>query len=396
MYDVVICGGAMTGATLALALTHLTQNKLRIAIIEKQIPHQHQQSGFDARCIALSAGTCQRLNQIKLSDGQSLWQQCQGIVEPILHIHVSDKGHTGLVEFHAHEFNIPQLGAVVELAAVGKILLTQIQQCDTIDYFCPDEVQQIERCADSVIIRLKSQRELVTKLLVGADGSHSRVASAVGISQEIIRQYGQTALIANIQVQQPHDGRAFERFTEEGPIALLPMKDNLMTLVWCVKQAEALLELTETDFLAQLQQRFGWRLGKLQHCGTRFAYPLNLTRASASIQPRIALIGNAAQTLHPIAGQGFNLGMRDVLSLANVISNAFVQQQDWGEYAILQHYAAQRAIDQQKIMALTDGLVSVFANNLLPMQIGRNLGLIGLAQSTLLRQYFAKPALGWI
>ncbi|PJG84536.1 2-octaprenyl-6-methoxyphenyl hydroxylase [Conservatibacter flavescens] len=396
MYDVVINGGAMTGSTLALALTHLTQGKCRIAIIEKQSPSLHQHSGFDSRCIALSDGTCQRLDQIQLPHGQSLWSQMQPIITPIQHIHVSDKGHFGLVEFHAKEFNLPQLGVVVELSAMGNLLLQQIQRCPNIDYICPDEIQQIERTKQIVHITLKNGRRLTTSLLVGADGANSKIAHTFNMTQDIIRQYGQTAIIANIQPQQAHLGRAFERFTDEGPIALLPMANNLMTLVWCVKQAEPLLHLSDAAFLSQLQQRFGWRLGKLQQCGPRVAYPLHLTKASHSIQPRVVLIGNAAQTLHPIAGQGFNLGIRDVLNLAKIVSDAFMQQQDWGEYKVLQRYAMKRTADQQSIINLTDGLVSLFSNHLLPMQIGRNLGLITLAQSQLLRQYFAKPTLGWI
>ena len=240
-YDVVIIGGAMAGATLALALSAKTQGQMRIAIVEKQAPQQHQQSGFDARCIALSDGSCQRLNRIQLPDKQRLWQKIQGIATPIKQIHVSDKGHSGIVEFSAHEFDLEALGAVVELQQMGQCLLQAMQQYPHLDYLAPQQVEQIEYLPSAVKIRLKNDRTLRAKLLVGADRSRSQVASAASIEQQLQREYGQTAIITNVQVQQPHQYRAFERFTDEGPLALLPMAGNLMSLVWCVKQPHALM-----------------------------------------------------------------------------------------------------------------------------------------------------------
>lgn len=395
-YDVVIIGGAMAGATLALALSAKTQGQMRIAIVEKQAPQQHQQSGFDARCIALSDGSCQLLNRIQLPDKQRLWQKIQGIATPIKQIHVSDKGHSGIVEFSAHEFDLEALGAVVELQQMGQCLLQAMQQYPHLDYLAPQQVEQIEYLPSAVKIWLKNDRTLRAKLLVGADGSRSQVASAASIEQQLQREYGQTAIITNVQVQQPHQYRAFERFTDEGPLALLPMAGNLMSLVWCVKQPQALMSLDENAFLQQLQQRFGWRLGKLQQCGKRFAYPLNLYRAAQHIQPRTALVGNAAQTLHPVAGQGFNLGIRDLMALADVVADNFAAQQDIGDYALLQRYEEIRQADQQHIIQLTDSLVSVFANNLLPLQLARNLGLMALSQCRLAKQHFAKATLGWL
>lgn len=395
-YEVVIIGGAMAGATLALALSSKTQGKIRIAIVEKQAPQQHQQSGFDARCIALSDGSCRRLNQIQLPDKQRLWQKIQEIATPIKQIHVSDKGHSGIVEFRAQEFGLEALGSVVELQQMGQCLLQAMRQYPHLDYLAPQQVEHIEYQPSAVEIRLKNNRTLRAKLLVGADGSLSQVASAASIEQELLRDYEQTAIITNVQVQQPHQYRAFERFTDEGPLALLPMAGNLMSLVWCVKQPQALIALDDNAFLHQLQQRFGWRLGKLQQCGKRFAYPLNLYRAAQHIRPRTALVGNAAQTLHPVAGQGFNLGIRDLMALADVVADNFSAQQNIGDYAPLQRYKEIRQADQQHIIQLTDNLVSIFANNLLPLQLIRNLGLMALSQCRLAKQHFAKATLGWL
>ena len=395
-YDIVIVGGAMTGTTLALALSAFTNGKMKIAVLERQPAKQHQQSGFDARCIALSDGSCQKFSRIILPDGQNLWQKIQPFSTHIEQIHVSDKGHSGIVEFSAREFHLQQLGAVIELQQAGQIMLQAVEQSDNIDYLCPVEIAHIERSQDGVKISLKNDRTLTAQLLIGADGTKSEVASAVNISQEMLHDYGQTAIIANVQTQQPHQNRAFERFTTEGPLALLPMKDNLMSLVWCVRHADELLHAGENAFLTRLQQQFGWRLGCFQRCGQRFAYPLTLSCAPQHIQARTVLIGNAAQTLHPIAGQGFNLGIRDVMTLANILSYAYLQQQEIGDDALLQQYENKRKADQKQMIQLTDGLLTIFANNLLPLQIGRNLGLMALAQSSMLREYFAKPTLGWI
>lgn len=394
-YDVIIVGGAMAGASLALALSSQTSGKMRIAVLEKQTQNQHAQQGFDARCIALSEGSCRLFDRIRFPQ-QSLWQKIQPVATPIKQIHVSDKGHSGIVEFTAEEFRLSQLGCVVELEQIGQILLEQIQSAENINYLCPVEIERIERGVEKVKITLKNDRTLTAQLVIGADGGTSVLASAVGISQEILKDYAQTAIISTIQAQQPHQNRAFERFTPEGPLALLPLSQNRLSLVWCVKNAEPFLNADEQQFLNKLQQCFGWRLGKLQACGKRVAYPLKLQRATQHCQSRIALIGNAAQTLHPIAGQGFNLGIRDVMNLAGILSEAYGNKQDLGGYKLLSAYETQRMQDQHNIIGFTDNLVSLFANNLLPLQIGRTLGLTALSASALLRQQFAKPTLGWI
>ncbi|MFD0966240.1 2-octaprenyl-6-methoxyphenyl hydroxylase [Seminibacterium arietis] len=395
-YDVIIVGGAMAGATLALALSSKTNGKIKIAVLEKKSPKKHVQGGFDARCIALSDGSCRYFNEIILPQKCNLWQLLSPVAEPIHHIHVSDKGHFGIVKFDATEFHLNQLGAVIELSEVGDILLAAISKYSNIDYIAPVDVEQIHFTEHNVKIDIKNDRTLQAKLLVGADGNYSTVGNAAGISTEIVQQYQQTAIITNISTQKSHQNCAFERFTTEGPLALLPMKNNLMSLVWCVKDHSQLMNLNETDFLAILQQHFGWRVGKLQKCGQRFAYPLNLYRTQKHIAHRVALVGNAAQTLHPIAGQGFNLGIRDVMALADTISQQFLCQQDIGDYQTLQKYEQLRLADQQRIMSLTNSLVSIFANDLLPFQIGRNLGLMALSQLPLLKQYLAKPMLGWL
>lgn len=395
-YDVIIVGGAMTGVTLALALSHASAGQLRIAVLEKQIQHQHSQGGFDSRCIALSDGSCKRFAQVELPEGSNLWQKLQPISTPIQHIHISDRGHSGLAQLNAQEFHLQQLGAMIELNQAGQILLQACAQYPNIDYLAPVGIAQLSLQPEQVEVQLRDQRTLQGKLIVGADGTQSLVAKTAGIQQNLVREYQQSAIITNVLVQQAHQNRAFERFTTEGPIALLPMQNNLMSLVWCVKDPASLMQQDDNAFLTALQQAFGWRLGKFLQCGKRVVYPLNLYQAEQHIQARVALIGNAAQTLHPIAGQGFNLGIRDVMTLAQVVAQRYQAKQDIGDYQGLLPYAQSRQPDQQQIINLTDSLLSIFANDLLPFQLGRTLGLMTLAQSRLLRQHFAKPTLGWV
>ncbi|MBE2897549.1 2-octaprenyl-6-methoxyphenyl hydroxylase [Pasteurellaceae bacterium 20609_3] len=392
-YDVVIIGGAMSGATLALMLA---QAKLRVAVVEQHLPKAHHDGGFDARCIALSHGSMQLLNRVRGAQC-SLLGAVRGDLCGIEQIHISDQGHSGMVTLEAAKLNLRALGAVVPLARMGEVLMRFINAQENIDYLAPASVERVDYLADSVQVTLTDGSQLDSQLLVAADGTHSRTARAAGIGLETLSDYGQSAVIANVKTELPHQHRAFERFTANGPVALLPMHDNVMSLVWCERQAraEALMAASEPHFLSELQRAFGWRLGKLEHVSPRFCYPLKLQKAQLLHAQRLVLVGNAAQTLHPIAGQGFNLGLRDIATLAVMLGQAHAQGQDLGASALLSDYARARENDKTRIMQLTDSLVSIFANPLLPFAVGRNLGLGWLACNRTLRQHFIKPTLGW-
>ncbi len=206
------------------------------------------------------------------------------------------------------------------------------------------------------------------------------------------------ALIANVSTQIAHQGRAFERFTEHGPLALLPMSGGRSSLVWCHPQEKrhAVENWSDTQFLAELQRAFGWRLGRFTQVGTRSCYPLALQQANQQVSHRLALVGNAAQTLHPIAGQGFNLGMRDVMSLAETLAAAHHQQRDIGSFNVLQQYQQRRQPDRQATIGVTDSLVRLFANRYSPLVVGRNLGLMTMDNLPLLRNQLASRTLGWV
>lgn len=389
--SVIIAGGGMTGATLALAISHLTQGALPVTLIEAIAPGERAHPGYDGRAIALAAGTCQQLAAI------NLWPALADCATPITHVHVSDRGHAGFVNIHAADYGVSALGNVVELHETGNRLYQLLRKAPGVTLRCPEQVSRVEQHQDRVSVTLTNGEQLSGSLLVAADGSHSRTAAACGIQWQR-DDYQQIAVIANVTTQIPHQGRAFERFTQHGPLALLPMSHGRSSLVWCHPPAakSRIDSWSDAEFLAELQQAFGWRLGRFTQVGQRASYPLALQTASRTIAHRLALVGNAAQTLHPIAGQGFNLGIRDVMSLAETLAAAQRQQEDIGGFAVLQRYSQRREPDRAATIGVTDGLVRLFANRYLPLMVGRNLGLMTMDTLPWLRNRLAERTLGWV
>ncbi|CCN50584.1 2-octaprenyl-6-methoxyphenol hydroxylase [Vibrio nigripulchritudo MADA3029] len=387
-YDVVIAGGAMAGATLALALEQHSDSSLSIAVIEPHKVEHTSHPGYDARSIALSHGTSLLLEKM------SLWEQVRPLATPIEHIHVSDRSHAGIANIDKSDVSLPALGYVVELADVGRIYQSRLDAAPNIDFLCPESVKAVERHTEKVIITLASGENIEAKLLVAADGALSPSAQSLNLPLSE-HDFEQVALIANISLSQPHQGQAFERFTDSGPLALLPMSDNRMSLVWCLRpdKVEEVLSMPDDAFLTALQKSFGWRLGEFTKVGERASYPLLMRSRDQIISHRFAAVGNAAQTLHPIAGQGFNLGIRDVASLAEQINKHL---EDPGHYSVLSAYRTRREQDRNKTMDLTSGLVHLFSNDYVPMRVGRNLGLMAFEASGAAKASLLARALGMV
>ncbi|TOQ68297.1 2-octaprenyl-6-methoxyphenyl hydroxylase [Vibrio parahaemolyticus] len=387
-YDVVIAGGAMAGATLALAIEHLSQGALRVAVVEPFKAQSDQHPGFDSRSIALSYGTVNLLRHLEL------WSAIEPFSTPIEHIHVSDRSHAGMTDITKHDVGVEALGYVVELADVGRVYQELLTHSTAIDLYCPNSAKHITRTQENVTIELASGELLNTKLLVAADGAVSQCCQQIGLELSE-HDFDQVAVIANIVTQEPHQGRAFERFTENGPVALLPMSDNRMSLVWCLRpdDAQIVMELSESEFLERLQQDFGWRLGAMQKVGLRASYPLLLRHRKQNISHRFAIVGNAAQTLHPIAGQGFNLGIRDVVTLAEELVK---QGEDVGRYQGLIRFSQRREADRNETIWLTSSLVHVFSNDLLAMRIGRNTALAAMDNLSIFKQPLLRHTLGLV
>jgi len=389
--SVIIVGGGMAGATLALAISSLTQGRMAVDLVEATRPDDRSHPGFDARAIALAQGTCQQLTRI------GVWPALRDCATAITEVHVSDRGHAGFVNLYAQDYQVDALGQVIELHDAGQRLFALLAKAPGVTLHCPARVVDVVRTAEQAEVLLDNGRRISGKLLVAADGSRSALAQACNLQWQQ-SDYPQFATIANVTTAVHPQGRAFERFTRYGPLALLPMSQGRSSLVWCHarEDREQVDAWDDARFINELQQAFGWRLGRILRAGKRHSYPLSLLTANQHVSHRLALVGNAAQTLHPIAGQGFNLGLRDVMSLAETLAQAQQDGEDPGSYALLSRYQQRRQQDQQATIGVTDGLIRLFANRYGPLVVGRNLGLMAMAQLPAVRDAFAKRTLGWV
>lgn len=353
-YDLIIVGGGMVGASLAIALKN---SGLRIAVIEAIATNAPQQPSYDDRGIALAYGSQ------RIFESMGLWPQFAQHCTAISDVHVSDRGHFGVTRLSAKDEHVPALGQVITARVMGSILKSALSSQDNLSYLCPIKVKAVQQYDDFVEVELDNNQMLSTQLLVAADGGQSTIRHLLKLGA-LEHDYQQTAITANITTERPHNGKAFERFTDSGPIALLPMSDNRSSLVWTVKTGDetALLNATEHEFLNQLQARFGHRLGRFLRVGQRHHYALKRMQTDQPVQQRIVLIGNAAHSLHPIAGQGFNLGLRDVAALADVLVNADAKH-DCGDARLLHDYQQWRVQDHDKVIKATEHLVNIFSND---------------------------------
>ena len=389
-YDILIIGGGMVGASLAAALA---RQPLRIGIIESTSLAAKTQPGYDDRVIALSYGSRCILKSM------GVWEKLQSDTNPIDNIHVSDRGHCGFTRLSAEDESVEALGYVVPSRSIGQTLHAYIKKQSHIDLICPASWMELESDSNQVTLTVTKEgaepQTLTTRLLVAADGGQSAIREKLGI-QTKTRDYQQSAIITNITPQQPHQNRAFERFTETGPLAMLPMTENRCSVVWTARtdQQQELLDLDDETFLKRLQERFGYRLGRLTKVGSRFAYPLKLIQALEQVRPRIAIIGNAAHSLHPLAGQGFNLGLRDVAALAETTATAIQKGDDPGDINTLEQYAEARKRDHSTVLTATDTLVRLFTQPFIPIALARNKALTLLDIFPPAKHLLAQHAMG--
>lgn len=399
-YDILIIGGGMAGASLALALKDLP---LSIGIVEAVPYESQQQPAFDARAIALAEGSH------RIFQAMGIWQAmvARGVTA-IEHIHVSDRGSFGSARLEAVEEGVAALGYVVEGRVIGGALTEVLAQLSNVELLCPAQLTKLTVEADGVEAALVvdgAPRSVRARLLVAADGVHSTVRQRVD-ARSWSMGYGQTAVIATVTTDRPHGNVAYERFTDTGPLALLPCdpphdweqetRGHRWSLVWTARdhQVEEMLGLGDDEFLHRLQQRFGYRAGRFLRTSERYAYPLVFDFVRQAAQSRIAFIGNAAHAIHPVGGQGFNLGLRDVAALAEVIADAVAAGEDIGTMAALRPYVAWRRPDYLRVAAFTDGLVRLFSNRLPPLRLARNFGLLGMDILPPAKHLFARQAMG--
>jgi 2-octaprenyl-6-methoxyphenol hydroxylase len=431
-YDIVIAGGGMIGTSLGLALAPL---KLRVGIVEAVPRGAAQQPSFDDRSTALS-----RSSQ-RTFEAMGLWPGIVAASTPIRNIHVSDKGRFGFSHIDAAEQNVEALGYVVINRVLGQVLQTSLATVDGLDFLCPAKICGVRTSDEVVTTSIEEQgvrRSLSCRLLVAADGANSTARDMIGISASRV-DYEQWAVVGNLLPEKDPDNRAFERFTDTGPIAMLPIADKRAAFVWISAPARAqeLLTLADGEFTRRLQDAFGYRLGKFSKVGKRAAYPLALTKANGLIAKRSVVVGNAAHGLHPVAAQGFNLGMRDVAALCDCILDAQMDNAaahdaaqagppdptqagppdptqvgppdptqagppdptqvgppDPGTAAILENYSKWRQLDHKKLVHFTDGIVQLFGDQRRPVKTLRNLGMLGFDLIPGVRKTFARHTMG--
>ncbi len=380
-YDILVGGGGMIGTSLALALEPLG---LRVCVVEPVESGETAQPSFDDRSTALSRSTQ------RMFEAMGLWPEIRDASTPITRIHVSDKGRFGFSHIDAKEQGVEALGNVVINRVLGGVLRQHLASARTVDLRCPARIESVENNEDGVRATLDNGDIIEAPLMVAADGARSSLRTLLGIGVET-KDYGQTAIIGNLLPDRPAEGIAYERFTEQGPLAFLPIADKRVAFVWVLETsaAQELLELDDSEFTARIHDAFGHRLGSFAKIGRRQAYPLTLSKAQRLVAGRSVLVGNSAHGLHPVAAQGFNLGLRDVAALCDCIKDA---PGDVNEQ--LARYAEWRQRDQRTLVSITDGLVELFRSERPVGRIARNAGMLGFDFIPGVRRAFARQMMG--
>ena len=389
--DICIAGGGMVGGTLAWALANAGY---RVRLIEPQAYVSDETPLLiNERSIALSAGSRVLLEQL------GLWHGLAEQVASIEHIHVSEKGRAGFTRLHAVAEGVPALGYVVPSSAMLRHLYTLLDGLPNLQLELGAVPAAPAPQEDRINYRLQTVAGSeadhgACRLMLACDGTQSPLRELLGISMRR-HDYEQFAVLANVRCESPHGNVAYERFTAEGPLAMLPLGDHHVAVVYTVaaEELEAVLALSDGDMLAALQTRFGHRLGRLSDIGERVAYPLALTESVSQSAGRVVLMGNAARTLHPVSGQGFNLALRDVAALLELLTHDGVLA-DPGESALVARFCEQRRLDQKTMVRFTDTLVRTFRGKASVFSHLRSLGLVGLDQLNPLKTAFAKHSMG--
>lgn len=392
-YDVIFAGGGMVGLTLAIALS---EQGLRCAVVDKENPAALQTVGYDGRASAIALGSARVLQAI------GVWDKLDGEVSPIWDIRVVDghpmRGVSPLFLHYDHDdVGEDPFGWIIENRMVRRALARRAAEIDTLDLIAPVSIERIDRDARCARAVLSDGRRLVAPLAIAADGKFSRQREAAGIRTSGWR-YRQTSIVCTVRHELPHNGVAVELFLPGGPFAMLPMTDDRCNIVWSedIAVAEQLLALDETAFLEELRGRFGDWLGVVELAGPRFSHPLSLSQAERYTDERLALVGDAAHAIHPIAGQGLNMGLRDTAAMAEVLVEAARVGLDFGSQPVLDRYERWRRFDNVLLAAVTDGLTRLFSNDIPPVRLARDIGLAAVNRLPPAKHFLMRHAMGMV
>ncbi len=390
IHDVLIIGGGLVGASLACALE---DSGLDVALVESEPPRASVLPDSDARSLALAAASLNALDAIGVA--RHLLAQ----PTPIRRIHVSRRGDFGAVALRAEDYGRAAFGGVVPAPSLGIALQSRLRELRGFSHYTGARLvalRETDGMREADIVRDGETIALRARLLVGADGTASFVRESLGIVASS-HDYSQHLFAGSVRAARPSDGQAWERFTDDGPMALLPQASGGYGCICTVPsaRAEEVAALDDAGFIALLQERFGWRAGRFLAVGRRVGYPLRQLVAERLVASRAVVMGNAAQTLHPIGAQGFNLGLRDALTLAGLVRDVGEHGGDMGKASLLDIYAQRRLEDREETLRFSDGFARITANPAPPLRLLRSLAINALDASPSLRASLVGGAMGF-
>ncbi len=389
--DIAIVGAGLNGAMMSLALA---EAGFTVTLIDPQTLKSKQNPHFDGRSYSLAIAS------VRLMQALGLWEELAPNAQPILEIKVADgRAYSNpspyFLHFDHHEIEEGPMGHMVEDRHLRPLLQKRLQSVSQINYRAGLSVSEMTITDTHAELRLNTEETLTTRLVIGADGRQSQTAERAGIKRTGWR-YGQTALVCALSHNIPHQGVACQYFMPPGPLAILPLTGNRSSIVWTESDANAatIMAMDDTDYMAVLQPRIGDYLGKVELAGARYSYPLNLTIAQNYVMPRLALVGDAAHGVHPIAGQGLNLGLRDIAALSEVLSDARLRGEDFSSLAVLLRYQEWRRFDTTALAVATDAVNKLFSNDNSFLRTLRDLGMGAINSLPALRRSFIREAAG--
>ncbi|MFZ0695264.1 MAG: UbiH/UbiF/VisC/COQ6 family ubiquinone biosynthesis hydroxylase [Alphaproteobacteria bacterium] len=390
--DVLLIGGGFIGLTLGAALA---QSGLRCAVIDREKATTALDDKFDGRSSAIAFGSARALRTL------GIWRRLEEFAEPILEIRVSDNNAPFFLHYDHRELDPAlrdeALGFIVENRHIRRALFDHAAECPGLEFENGLSVVNLARSQSGAAAMLSDGRVIEADLAIAADGRDSQIRRDAGIP--VARwSYPQIAIVCTVAHEKDHRGIAHERFLPAGPFAILPMKNRRSSIVWTERSSEVprILKLDAAAFKAELERRFGDFLGRLEVVGPRWSYPLGLIHADRYVDRRLALVGDAAHAIHPIAGQGLNLGLRDVAVLAEVLADAKRASRDIGAPEVLARYERWRRFDAFALIVATDGLNRLFSNDIGPIRLARDLGLAAVNRMPALKRFFMRHAMGLV
>lgn len=392
--EVLIIGGGLVGATLAIALG---QAGLEVAVVDTQDPKEGLDAGFDGRASAIALATRRVLQRL------DIWPALDKAAAPIKDIRVSEGRSLFFLHYDHKDAGNEAFGYMVENRNMRKALFRRLQELDNVRLFAPDRVKTLDRQSGGVKADLAGGGQINARLVVACDGRASKTRAEAGIAVTNW-SYKQSGIVCTVGHERRHDFTAHEHFLAAGPFAILPLMGDpdrpghCSSLVWTERAdlAPGIMALNDANFMAELKSRFGDFLGELEVIGPKWCYPLSLQFAERTIDKRLALAGDAAHAMHPIAGQGLNMGLRDVAALAEVLLDARRLGLDMGEATVLERYQRWRRFDNALMLAMTDGLNRLFSNDIKPLHVARTLGMAAVNQLPPLKKIFMRHAMGLV